>query len=177
MPETPEQKKHPGIEMKVLGIYIHPTRNTPVVFIGDEGEQFVMMVWVGFLEAQAILFGLKRAIAPPRPLTIDLLAGLLVEELGATVVTSSIVTIKEGTYYATVEIIDKEGKQVIRDARPSDAIALALRVQAPIRISEAVRGTVAEESENAKALLDFLRLEQEDNLNIQADTSLESIEG
>ncbi len=160
---------------KVLGVYVHPTRNTPIVFIGDDAERTVIPIWIGFLEAQAILFAWKQ-LAAPRPLTIDLLAGLVQKDLHAGMERAVIHAIKDGTYFAYVEIKDKEGNIIKRDARPSDAIAFALKASAPIIVSDQVVQASTDEVKNAKALLDFLRLESEDNADLQAELSPESTE-
>ena len=157
-----EAKEQPQwIECNVLGVFVHPTRNTPIVFIGNEDESAVIPVWIGFLEAQAILFAWKHLDAP-RPLTIDLLAALVRDDLHAKVMRIFIHTIKDGTYFADVEVKDRDGTVSVRDARPSDALALALRMDAPILVSTRVIHALQPETENAKALLDFLRLETED---------------
>ena len=145
---------------KVLGVYVHPTRNTPIVFVGDEAESVVVPIWIGFLEAQAILFVWKK-IDAPRPLTADLLVGLI-RDLNATVEEVNIHTISESTYYAKIILATKDGMRIERDARPSDAIAVALRAGARLTVAQKIVRATEGEAENAKALLDFLRLEAED---------------
>jgi bifunctional DNase/RNase len=149
------------IECKVLGVYVHPTRNTPIVFVGDETESVVIPIWIGFLEAQAILFAWKE-IDAPRPLTADLFVNTITKDLEATIEEVCIHTILESTYYAKIILVTKDGTRIERDARPSDAIAVALRSRARLTITQKVAGATEPEAENAKALLDFLRLESED---------------
>ncbi|MEW6610037.1 MAG: bifunctional nuclease family protein [Patescibacteria group bacterium] len=149
------------IPCKILGLFVHPTRNTPVVFIGTEDERVVIPIWIGFLEAQAILFAWKH-ITPPRPLTSDLLVSVIREDFGAAVEEVSIHTLQDGTYYASLALVPRRGERILRDARPSDALAVALRTHAALTISKELVDATVREQENAKALLDFLRLEQED---------------
>lgn len=149
------------VECKVLGVYVHPTRNTPIVFVGDEQEKVVLPIWIGFLEAQAILFAWKQ-IDAPRPLTADLFVSTVTKDLNATIEEVYIHTIAESTYFAKIILATKEGARIERDARPSDAIAVALRSGAKLMVTKKVIRATESETENAKALLDFLRLESED---------------
>ncbi len=150
-----------AIKCNVLGIFVHPTRNTPVVFIGTEDERVVIPIWIGFLEAQAILFAWKK-ITPPRPLTVDLLVSIITEDFSAAVEEVKIHTLQEGTYYASLVLVSRGGERKVRDARPSDAIAIALRTHASLTIIPTLQDATAHEQKDAKALLDFLRLEHED---------------
>ncbi|MFA4873111.1 MAG: bifunctional nuclease family protein [Patescibacteria group bacterium] len=160
------------LKCQVLGLFVHPTRNTPVVFIGTEDERIVIPIWIGFLEAQAILFAWKK-ITPPRPLTVDLLVSLITEDFNAAVEEVKIHTLQEGTYYASLVIVSRGGERKVRDARPSDAIAIALRTHASLTINPALQDATAHEQKDAKALLDFLRLEHEDQQDtLQEEQSL-----
>jgi bifunctional DNase/RNase len=131
------------------------------VFVGDEAESVVIPIWIGFLEAQAILFAWK-AIDAPRPLTADLLVDTITKDLKAVIQEVSIHTISESTYFAKIILATKDGERIERDARPSDAIAVALRSHARLTVARKVVRATEQETENAKALLDFLRLEAQD---------------
>ncbi|OGL88948.1 hypothetical protein A3I42_00740 [Candidatus Uhrbacteria bacterium RIFCSPLOWO2_02_FULL_49_11] len=160
------------VKCKVLGLFVHPTRNTPVVFIGTEDERIVIPIWIGFLEAQAILFAWRK-ITPPRPLTVDLLVSVIAEDLSAAVEEVKIHTLQDGTYFASLSLVSRGGERKVRDARPSDAIAIALRTHASLTVSQALQDATAHEQKDAKALLDFLRLEHEDQDNaLQEEQSL-----
>ncbi|MGI9860298.1 bifunctional nuclease family protein [Moorella naiadis] len=122
------------IPVKVKQLVLDQTLN-PVVLLGDaEGTQ-VLPIWVGPFEAQAIALAMQ-GILTPRPLTHDLLRSLC-ENLGAEVNKVLVQDIRDGTYYA--ELYLRQGdREVVVDARPSDAIALALRTNAPLYITEKV---------------------------------------
>lgn len=122
------------IPVKVKQIVLDQTLN-PVVLLGDvEGTQ-VLPIWVGPFEAQAIALAMQGLLTP-RPLTHDLLRSLC-ENLGAEVNKVLVQDIRDGTYYA--ELYLRQGdREVVVDARPSDAIALALRTNAPLYITEKV---------------------------------------
>ncbi|MGI9953230.1 bifunctional nuclease family protein [Moorellaceae bacterium AZ2] len=138
------------IPVKVKQIVLDQSMS-PVVLLVDQEESQVLPIWVGPFEAQAIAMALQ-GILTPRPMTHDLLRTLC-ESLGAKVSRVLVQDIRDGTYYAEL-YLNHEGKEVVVDARPSDAIALALRTNAPLYISEkvaaytlAVEDLVAEESE------------------------------
>lgn len=122
------------IPVKVKQIVLDQTLN-PVVLLGEpEGNQ-VLPIWVGPFEAQAIALAMQ-GILTPRPLTHDLLRSLC-ETLGVEVNKVLVQDIRDGTYYA--ELYLRQGdREVVVDARPSDAIALALRTNAPLYITEKV---------------------------------------
>lgn len=146
------------IPLEIVGVYLHPTHQVPIVFLATEGEKVVLSVIIGFLEAQAILLAWKN-IKPIRPLTADLLKSVIMEDFKAKIDEVVIDDLVNGTYLARIEILDKEGRKISRDARPSDAIALALRAAAPIKISSNLLAKTKSEQENTKAMLDFIRKE------------------
>jgi hypothetical protein len=110
---------------------------SPVVLLVDESEQRVLPIWVGPFEAQAIAMALQ-GITMPRPMTHDLIKSLC-DHLGVSVRSVIINDIKDGAYFAEIYLQTPSG-EVIVDSRPSDAIALALRTNAIIYISEKVAG-------------------------------------
>lgn len=122
------------IPVKVKQIVLDQSMS-PVVLLVDQEESQVLPIWVGPFEAQAIAMALQ-GILTPRPMTHDLLRSLC-ESLGAKVERVLVQDIRDGTYYAEL-YLNHQGKEVVVDARPSDAIALALRTNAPLYITEKV---------------------------------------
>jgi uncharacterized protein len=123
------------IEMQIGGLGFDPRNLSPLVLLRDQEELNFLPIWIGIFEAAAIAMELQN-VKPPRPMTHDLLKNLI-EELGAQIQRVVINEIKEGTFYANIEV-DKGGKVLKIDARPSDAIALAVRSHCPIFVSEVV---------------------------------------
>jgi len=122
-------------EMKVAGITVDPFTNTPIVILKDLDEKDVLPIWIGLLEASSIATALEN-IQTPRPMTHDLLKNVL-DSLGAKVVKIEVNDLRDNTYFALIHM-DVNGKRMVIDARPSDAIALALRVSASIFVEESV---------------------------------------
>jgi uncharacterized protein len=122
-------------EMKVAGITVDPFTNTPIVILKDLDEQDVLPIWIGLLEASSIATALEN-VQTPRPMTHDLLKNIL-DRLDVKVVKIEVNDLKENTYYAMIHL-DVENRRLVIDARPSDAIALALRVNASIFVDENV---------------------------------------
>lgn len=123
------------IEMTVSGIVIEPQSKNPIVVLKDKDGRKALLIWVGEPEANAILLGLEQ-IPTPRPMTHDLMK-LALESLKAGLSEVRITAIRENTFYAEIEI-EQGGEHHAVDARPSDALALALRYQAPIKVAEEV---------------------------------------
>lgn len=123
------------LEMKVMGIVIDSKSSNPVVVLADLEGQKALPIWIGVFEAEAISRGLEDVVTL-RPMTHDLLKQIL-DTLRASLVRVVINDIKENTFYAKLYFLS-EGKELVVDSRPSDAIALAVRVKAPIFISRSV---------------------------------------
>jgi hypothetical protein len=123
------------IEMKVAGITVDPITNTPIVLLKDLEEKNVLPIWIGLLEASSIATAIEN-ITTPRPMTHDLLKNIL-DNLGVTLVKIEVNDLRDNTYFALLHL-DVEGKRLVIDSRPSDAIAIALRTGAPIFVEEAV---------------------------------------
>src|SRR5881409_2164625 len=123
------------VEMKIKGLMIDPITNMPIIILRDPRGESVLPIWVGIFEANAIALELER-IVTPRPMTHDLLRDV-VKSLGARVDRISVTELKDNTFYALIHI-SQDGHAFHVDARPSDAIALALRAQAPIFVDTAV---------------------------------------
>lgn len=137
-----------SILMSVGGLTLDPVTKTPIVILKDRDNKLNLPIWVGLLEATAMateLEGIKMA----RPMTHDLLCNVLTE-LGATVDCVEITDLKDNTYFALIHL-RINGTQHTIDARPSDAISLALRTKSPIYVSKRVIETssVLQQAEDA----------------------------
>ena len=120
------------VPMDVVGVRMEMPSNTPIVLLREtEGERY-LPIWVGAVEATAIAYA-QQGVVPPRPLTHDLMRDLL-DALGATVSQVRITALEDGVFYAVIAF--ESGLEV--QARPSDAIALALRGEIPIVGAETV---------------------------------------
>ena len=132
------------VEMKIRGLMMDPTANTPIVILKDVISDRMLPIWVGPYEANAIALEIEKS-APQRPMTHDLLRNLITQ-IGATVDRIVVTDLIENTFFAVIELT-LDGKRTLLDARPSDAIALALRVDCPIFVNEEVinssRNTIA----------------------------------
>ena len=123
------------IEMTIKGLMVDPVTNMPIVILRDEGGQRVLPIWVGIFEANAIALQIEN-IATPRPMTHDLLRNII-NDLHGAVEKIVVSDLHDNTFYATIQL-QVNGESVAVDARPSDAIALALRVRAPIFVEDTV---------------------------------------
>lgn len=123
------------IEMRLQGITLDPVNNMPVVVLKSKEGDDILSIWIGIFEANAISMKLENVYVP-RPMTHDLLKNLI-ENLGASVSKIVINDLRMNTYYAVIEI-EKDGKIYEIDSRPSDAINIALRTNAPIFVEEKV---------------------------------------
>ncbi len=123
------------VEMKVSGLTIDPLTNTPIVILKDLEGKRAVPIWIGLFEASAIATELEK-ISFSRPMTHDLLREM-VKILDGKVIKIEIIDLKNNTFFALIHLM-KDGNVVTIDSRPSDAIALALRVNAPIYIAEQV---------------------------------------
>jgi hypothetical protein len=123
------------IEMTIKGLMVDPITNMPIVILRDAGGEHVLPIWVGIFEANAIALQIEN-VATPRPMTHDLLRNLI-SDLNGSVEKIVVCDLKENTFYALIYVRTRE-EVVAVDARPSDAIALALRVSAPIYVEDAV---------------------------------------
>ena len=123
------------IEMSIKGLMIDPVTNVPIVLLRDADQQRVLPIWVGPVEANAIALQVEN-VAPPRPLTHDLLRNVLTE-LGVSLTRVIISDLRESTFYAYLELT-RDGEVTLVDARPSDAIALAIRAKAPVFVESEV---------------------------------------
>ena len=124
------------VEMQLGGLGFDPKNMSPIVLLRDVEERNFLPIWIGMFEAAAIAMELQE-FKPPRPMTHDLMIKVI-NDLQGSVKKVIISDIIENTFYAIVEIENKEGKTLTIDARPSDAIAIGVRSQVPIFVSEQV---------------------------------------
>jgi bifunctional DNase/RNase len=123
------------IEMTIKGLMVDPITNTPIIILRDKEGERVLPIWVGLPEANAIALQIEN-ISTPRPMTHDLLRNVI-QDLKASVHKVVVCDLQENTFYALI-YLSLGGETVAVDARPSDAIALALRSRAPIFVEDTV---------------------------------------
>ena len=123
------------IQMTIKGLMIDPITNMPIIILRDEAGERILPIWVGVFEANAIALQIEN-VQTPRPMTHDLLRNVI-SDLEAEVQRIVVCELKENTFYATIHL--RSGARTLTvDARPSDAIALALRTRSPIFVEETV---------------------------------------
>jgi bifunctional DNase/RNase len=123
------------VEMKIKGLMIDPVSNMPIIILKNGDGCSVLPIWVGIFEANAIAMQLEDIVSP-RPMTHDLLKNVI-EGLEAQVKRVVITDLRENTFFASIHL-ERAGADLAVDARPSDAMALALRAAAPIFVDPAV---------------------------------------
>ena len=123
------------IEMTIKGLMVDPVTNMPIVILKDKAGERVLPIWVGIFEANAIALQIEN-VATPRPMTHDLLRNVI-SDLDGRVERVVVSDLRDNTFYAVIHLTVK-GESVAVDARPSDAIALALRTRSPILVEENV---------------------------------------
>ena len=128
--QTPDE-----VEMQIRGLMMDPVTNMPIIVLKDVASDLVLPIWVGIFEANAIALELEKT-ATPRPMTHDLLQNMA-RGLNATVRKIVVSELRDDTFYAVIWM-DHAGETVAMDARPSDAIALALRWDCPIYVNREV---------------------------------------
>lgn len=131
-------------EVVIKALLVDPSNNSPVVLLKDRDSKKALPIWIGETEAISIAFGLQSEDFP-RPLTHALMKAVI-EDLHATVERVVIKSVKDGTYYASIFVKDDQGDVLEFDARPSDSLALSLRVECPIFIDEEVFASSSIES-------------------------------
>ena len=123
------------VEMKIRGLLVDPVTNMPIVILKDSGSDSVLPIWVGIYEANAIALEIEK-VSTPRPMTHDLIKNVLTG-LDAQVHKVVVTELREDTFYAVIWL-EREGRVISVDSRPSDALALALRVDCPIFVEDEV---------------------------------------
>ena len=124
-----------SIRMNIEGLTLDPATKTPIVVLRDGEGKFSLPIWIGLLEATSIATELE-SVETDRPMTHDILRSC-VDELGARVAAVEVSDLRDNTFYATI-FLERAGTEVSIDARPSDAIALALRAGCPIFVAKKV---------------------------------------
>jgi bifunctional DNase/RNase len=145
------------IEMNIKGLMIDPITNMPIIILRDQEGQRILPIWVGVFEANAIALQIEN-VQTPRPMTHDLLKNII-DDLSASVERIVVTELKENTFYALIHL-RRNGHSIEVDARPSDAIALALRTQSPIFVEEAVIDTARSVENSRDASMDVTRLQK-----------------
>ena len=143
------------IEVKIRALMMDPNSGTPIIILKDVQSDTMLPIWVGAYEANAIALEIEK-IAPPRPMTHDLLRNLIVE-LGVQVDRVVVTSLRDNTFFAVIEMHNSDGARMVLDSRPSDAIALALRADCPIfvdmEVIKASRNTLpADEGEEPEVV-------------------------
>ncbi|MFQ6038331.1 MAG: bifunctional nuclease family protein, partial [Candidatus Aminicenantales bacterium] len=123
------------IEMRIKGLVVDPLSKMPIVVLEDLKSERILPIWIGVFEANAIALKIEN-ISTPRPMTHDLLKSFL-EKTDITIQKVVVNDVRDNTFYALIHCLHN-GQPLLIDSRPSDAIALALRVQAPIFVEESV---------------------------------------
>jgi bifunctional DNase/RNase len=122
-------------EMVIYGVSFDLVGKQPIVLLKTADGNKFLPIWIGHPEAAAILMKLQSQ-APPRPMTHDLVTDML-EQLGAQVIRITVTELRENTFYAQITV-QQDGQEIEVDSRPSDAIALAIRAEAPIFAADRV---------------------------------------
>lgn len=123
-------------EVKIKALMVDPNSGTPIIILKEKNDELMIPIWVGAFEANAIALEIEKMM-PQRPMTHDLLRNLIVG-LGATIERVIITDLVDNTFFANIQMSLSNGEPLILDARPSDAIALALRSDCPIFVGESV---------------------------------------
>lgn len=123
------------VEMKIRGLMMDPVTNMPIVVLKDVAGNTILPIWVGIYEANAIALEIEK-VSTPRPMTHDLIK-ILLQGLGTGIRKVVVNELKDDTFYAVIWL-EKDGDLISVDSRPSDALAIALRLDCPIYVEEAV---------------------------------------
>lgn len=149
------------IEMRVMGIALDTRTGSPIVVLHDKDNRKALPIWIGSAEASAIIRKIEN-LNVARPMTHDLIMSII-EKTGYELDRAEISTVEKETYFAALILKNEEGQEIAIDSRPSDAIAVAIRVDAPIFVSPAVlaSGSVstdsAKDQEEEKEFKDFIQ--------------------
>lgn len=138
-----------AIEVKIRGLMMDPNSGTPIIILKDVHSETILPIWVGAYEANAIALEIEK-MASQRPMTHDLLRNMIVQ-MGVQVERVVVTELRDNTFFAVIEMRNSNGEALLLDARPSDAIALALRADCPIFVNEEViqasRNSMSESNE------------------------------
>ena len=136
------------IEMKVMGIALDVRTNSPIVVLHDLDNRKALPIWIGSAEASSIIRKIEN-LSVTRPMTHDLIISII-EKTGYKLSKVEINDVEKETYYATIFLEDSEGKEIEIDSRPSDAIAVAIRIDAPIFVTANVLSNGSVSTDSAK---------------------------
>lgn len=136
------------VEVKIGAVIMDPNTNSPIVVLKGVDSETILPIWVGAYEANAIALEIEKIVSQ-RPLTHDLLKNIILE-IGYKVTRVIISDLQNNTFYALIEMVDEKGAKLTLDSRPSDAIALALRLDCTIFVKQKVFdiSSVPTETEN-----------------------------
>jgi len=143
----------PEVEMKIRGLMMDPVTNMPIVILKDVNGDSVLPIWVGIYEANAIALEIEK-VTTPRPMTHDLIKNLLTG-LDTRVHKVVVNELREDTFYAVIWL-ERDGRIISVDSRPSDALAIALRLDCPIFVED----EVLKSSKQATAVSDRVSSEE-----------------
>lgn len=124
------------VEVKIGALIMDPNTNTPIVVLKGINTDTILPIWVGAYEANAIALEIEK-IVPQRPMTHDLLRNFIVQS-GFRVARVTITDLRDNTFYAAIELLGENNAKMTLDARPSDAIALALRMDSAVFVEQKV---------------------------------------
>ena len=136
------------IEMKVMGIALDTRTGSPIVVLHDKENRRALPIWIGSAEASSIIRKIEN-LSVARPMTHDLIISII-EKTGYKIDRVEINDVEKETYYATIFLTDNEGKTIEIDSRPSDAIAVAIRVDTPIFVTANVLSNGSVSTDSAK---------------------------
>lgn len=136
------------IEMKVMGIAIDTASGSPIIVLNDKDNRKALPIWIGSAEASAIIRKIEN-IKVLRPMTHDLIIDI-VEKTGYKVDRVEINDVEQDTYFSTIYLSNDSDEEITIDSRPSDAIAVAIRVDAPIFVSAKVLADGSVSCDSAK---------------------------
>jgi bifunctional DNase/RNase len=137
------------VEMKIRGLMMDPLTNMPIVILKEASGNAILPIWVGVSEANAIALEIERVVTP-RPMTHDLLKNVLIG-LESHVEKVVVTAIKDDTFYAVIWVAQNE-RLISIDSRPSDALALALRIDCPILVEDEVLRSAKGQSETPERI-------------------------
>ena len=136
------------IEMKVMGIALDTRTGSPIVVLHDKENRRALPIWIGSADASSIIRKIEN-LSVTRPMTHDLIISII-EKTGYKLSKVEINDVEKETYYATIFLEDSEGKEIEIDSRPSDAIAVAIRIDAPIFVTANVLSNGSVSTDSAK---------------------------
>lgn len=136
------------IEMKVMGIALDTRTGSPIVVLHDTDNRRALPIWIGSAEASSIIRKIEN-LSVTRPMTHDLIISII-EKTGYKLTKVEINDVEKETYFATIFLEDKDGNEIEVDSRPSDAIAVAIRIEAPIYVTANVLSNGSVSTDSAK---------------------------